>query len=76
MQIIKQRQDNCRDYNRIIGTTSDNGKLLKVGYHSAWLYVERLHGAARRDEVIVYRETKQHVKSRVKTSKPKDRKEH
>jgi hypothetical protein len=38
--------------------------------------MERLHGAARKDEVIVYRETKQHLKPSVKNSKPKDRKQH
>jgi len=76
MQIIKQRQDDCRDYNRIIGTTSDNGKLLKAGHNSAWLYVERVHGAARRKEVIVDRENKQNVKPSVKTSEANVRKQH
>ena len=74
MQIIKQRQDNRRDYNRIIGTTSDNGKLLKAGHNSTWLYVERVHGSVRREEGIVYSETKQDVKPSVKTSEPKARK--
>jgi hypothetical protein len=73
MLIIKQIQDNCRDHNKIIGTASDSGKLLKddiIQPGSTWNGFMVMK--EERKSLTLYRETKQDVKCRdLETKGPK-----